>query len=295
MPKSKYGQNSLLGLVGSDSDDTRVEVVGEMPANAKNTVSTRKTRGRAKSTAKVMKTRSTGRRTSGTKVAPPKKGKRAPLSEKTNEQNAGNDTEKVDELDQADMAMDGVQSGDELGASVVVKPRQLTAKKKNSRKAINSAKNISMHADYSIPDSAPGVTLLEFHVPTGADKLKEGVRQLSLEPNQGEVIPETQASIIEGGQFEGEKIREPTSRPIVHPTTVVPSEFLSRQTRKRARSASDTEGNDPTLRRKLGELTKQLDSLEVKYRDVREIGIKEAERNFERLKKQSEENTKGLS
>jgi regulator of replication initiation timing len=40
-------------------------------------------------------------------------------------------------------------------------------------------------------------------------------------------------------------------------------------------------------------MTKKFESLNVKYQDLREIGLKEAERNFERLKKQSEEKTAG--
>ncbi|KAJ2898857.1 hypothetical protein MKZ38_003616 [Zalerion maritima] len=48
---------------------------------------------------------------------------------------------------------------------------------------------------------------------------------------------------------------------------------------------------DPALRRRLGDLTQKYDSLELKYRDLREIGVKEAERNFDKLKKHSEERT----
>ena len=46
---------------------------------------------------------------------------------------------------------------------------------------------------------------------------------------------------------------------------------------------------DASLRRRLGELTQKYDSLEQKYRDLREIGVKEAELNFDKLKKQSDE------
>ena len=65
--------------------------------------------------------------------------------------------------------------------------------------------------------------------------------------------------------------------------------------RHRAGSASDTERSDPALRRKLGEITKKYENLNVKYQDLREIGLKEAERNFERYRKQSEEKTVGKS
>ncbi|KAK4165196.1 chromosome segregation protein Csm1/Pcs1-domain-containing protein [Cladorrhinum sp. PSN259] len=60
----------------------------------------------------------------------------------------------------------------------------------------------------------------------------------------------------------------------------------------RVRQQSQPSSDDPTLRRRLGELTAQNQSLETKYRDLREIGVKEAERNFDRYKKQTEEKSK---
>lgn len=54
-------------------------------------------------------------------------------------------------------------------------------------------------------------------------------------------------------------------------------------------SASDSELHEPTLRRRIGDLTRKHEALEARYRDLREIGVQEAERNFDRLKKQSEE------
>ncbi|GAP90259.1 putative chromosome segregation protein [Rosellinia necatrix] len=58
---------------------------------------------------------------------------------------------------------------------------------------------------------------------------------------------------------------------------------------RRPVSASDSELSDPALRRRIGDLTRKHETLEAKYRDLREIGVQEAERNFDRLKKQSEE------
>jgi hypothetical protein len=40
-------------------------------------------------------------------------------------------------------------------------------------------------------------------------------------------------------------------------------------------------------------MTKKYESLELKYRDLRDIGIREAERNFDRLRKQGEEKARG--
>lgn len=62
---------------------------------------------------------------------------------------------------------------------------------------------------------------------------------------------------------------------------------------KRPTSSSDHD-SDPSLRRRLGEMTKKYESLELKYRDLREVAVREAESNFDKLKKQSEEKTKGM-
>ncbi|CAI4219871.1 unnamed protein product [Parascedosporium putredinis] len=47
--------------------------------------------------------------------------------------------------------------------------------------------------------------------------------------------------------------------------------------------------SDVSLRRKLGELSKKHEILESKYRHLQEVGAREAERNFDRLRKQAEE------
>ncbi|EWZ46885.1 chromosome segregation protein Csm1/Pcs1-domain-containing protein [Fusarium oxysporum Fo47] len=56
-------------------------------------------------------------------------------------------------------------------------------------------------------------------------------------------------------------------------------------------SWSSYDTSDVALRRRLGELTKKYEALEMRHRDLREVGVREAERNFDRLKKQAEERT----
>lgn len=60
-------------------------------------------------------------------------------------------------------------------------------------------------------------------------------------------------------------------------------------------NVSDNEGTsgEPALRRKLGDTRRKLESLESKYKDLKEIGVKEAEANYERLKQQADINAKG--
>ncbi|KAK6723404.1 hypothetical protein SNK04_002250 [Fusarium graminearum] len=54
-------------------------------------------------------------------------------------------------------------------------------------------------------------------------------------------------------------------------------------------SSYDT--TDDSTRRRLEDLTRKYAALESSHRDLREVGVREAERNFERLKKQAEERT----
>lgn len=56
--------------------------------------------------------------------------------------------------------------------------------------------------------------------------------------------------------------------------------------------ASDSKLNDPLMKRRMGDLTRKYQELEARYRDLREIGVIEAEQNYDRLKQQSEEKSK---
>jgi hypothetical protein len=53
------------------------------------------------------------------------------------------------------------------------------------------------------------------------------------------------------------------------------------------------QGVDPDLRRRIGDLTKKHDGLEAKYRNLREIGIVEANTNMDKLRKQCQSITTG--
>lgn len=56
---------------------------------------------------------------------------------------------------------------------------------------------------------------------------------------------------------------------------------------------SEKTTTEPELRRRLGEMTKKYEALESKFRNLREIGIVEANANFEKLRKQCEATTAG--
>ncbi|KAL9106181.1 MAG: hypothetical protein Q9227_008773 [Pyrenula ochraceoflavens] len=63
---------------------------------------------------------------------------------------------------------------------------------------------------------------------------------------------------------------------------------------RRPGSASDTErtAGDPNLRRKLGDITKKFENVDMKYRNLKEVGITEANANVEKLRLQCEATTK---
>lgn len=61
---------------------------------------------------------------------------------------------------------------------------------------------------------------------------------------------------------------------------------------KRSASSSLIE-SDPSTRRHLGELTKKYEALELRYRELRNVAVVEAEKNFDQLRKQSDEKTQG--
>lgn len=303
MSRSNYSHSTLSGLVGSDSEDATLGAFDATltPESARENAVPRKVRAGSKSTSgRIMKTKASGRHISGTKAGAVKKGKRAPLSDKTNKQCATSDTEEVEEFKQQDVTIEEVPSGDELEASVVAieQKRPPPSKVKTSKSTEKIAKDISSRKRDTTQPEVPDALRVGSRAPTSRSKPSQTKRQPSVEPKQrSDVIQETQRSATNMDDYGDEDVDEPTPRPIARYTSVPRATSQSRQNsvpRRRAGSTSDTERNDPAIRRKLGELTKKLENLDLKYRNVREIGIKEAEHNFERLKKQSEESRKGI-
>jgi hypothetical protein len=65
---------------------------------------------------------------------------------------------------------------------------------------------------------------------------------------------------------------------------------------ERAGSASDTErAGEPALRRKLGEMTRKFENLELKYRNLKELGSNDAQSSFDKLKKATNQRARGAS
>ncbi|KAH7137102.1 chromosome segregation protein Csm1/Pcs1-domain-containing protein [Dactylonectria estremocensis] len=139
-------------------------------------------------------------------------------------------------------------------------------------KGVGSAvkRNTAINAPTSVPPSATR--------PRGRPRL----RRAATPPEE---IPETQEETQHEIQHD-----EPEDRMDID--TLAQTQVDTEPTR--TDSLEDIIGydvSDVSLRRRLGDLTKKYESLEMRHRDLREVGIKEAERNFDRLRKQAEERT----
>ena len=271
----------------------------------------------AKTTAKTIAKRKTGRRVSGDSIQSKKpaskgkvSGKRVPLKEQTNVQHK-EDAEEVNEIagqGNQDMTMDELIETKQPAKRKV--PEKKTGKK-SKKKQVEQTKDVEEQ-----PAQRPKTTEVngEFEFTpavarqtkrTGrpaAQKPKANVNPTSSEPHQPEkIIPETQVA-MEVDQSESrednEEDDEALPQSVFRRTNNAREKIHSRQplaSRRRADSASDTErgGSDPALRRKLGEMTTKFEKLEVKFRNLREIGIIEANANFEKYKTQVQANAKG--
>lgn len=311
MPKAK-AIASLSRMIDSDKEElSDVDMMPTPDSNQENAGPTKKAPGRPKAAAtNGRKTKPASRRLSGgskPKAAAKKKApaKRAPLKEQTNEEQP-EEIEEVDDFrDEIDVFVTKSEAPAPEEADELVEPKKQPAKRgRAASKAKQPFKKNPMEQVKIMEKDG------EFeYTPTAAKQSKPaskktaaGKRQTSAEPKPFEkVIPETQPLPMETEssglqEAEEEEIPQSVYRQSNH-ARANSKQPQPQVARRRAGSASDTEraGNDPALRRKLGEMTKKFENLDLKYRNLREVGIKEAEANFEKLKTQSEERTKGTA
>lgn len=150
------------------------------------------------------------------------------------------------------------------------------AKKGRGRKAAgSSAKQVTDDGEFE-------------YTPTGSRQLKSTQISKRVAPKSAieePVIPDSQAPLLGDDTILDEEETETIA------TRTSPRKPLANANQPRKRPTvtfADAEKppSDPDLRRKLGEMTKKYETLESKYRTLREIGIVEANANFEKIKKQ---------
>lgn len=107
-------------------------------------------------------------------------------------------------------------------------------------------------------------------------------------------IPETQADdLMDIDAEEQDQVEDlPKFSRFSAPPSVqrVSSYYVPLSASKRPASSSSHD-SDSSVRRRLGEMTKKYEILELKYKDLRNVAVTEAEKTFDRLKKTSEERT----
>ncbi|KAL6717057.1 hypothetical protein ACLMJK_004971 [Lecanora helva] len=297
MPKGK-AVDSSSGMVDSDmEDDTLAKSFPTPDSNQENAQA--KKRGRqGKSNAKKFskpRARRSGDGVGSSKTAnKPKTGsKRAPLKEQKNAQQA-EDTEEVDEFD-APAPQDTVMEE----ANEVKQPKKRAASKKKAGRppkqtaeALTNEKQKDGEFEYT-----PTIARQSKRMKKGDAQQRSqmgGNDFASPRPSQSQekVIPETQVPVdTEPSGLLGEEQDDEDALPqsVFKRTNYARSALAPRPpavSRKPADSTLDTEkaGNDPALRQKLEEITRRCETIESKYKTLKETLVKEAQenaRNFE--------------
>lgn len=246
--------------------------------------------------------------TDSTKAGATKKAKstkastRAPLKEKKNEQTTS-ETEEVDDFEDehgTGKSKLSAATTDELGASLVAVKQPVKRGKKVQAKKTRSAGD---QAKVGVEETETVETGSKENKTKNTGKTKGNNRKPPVELENEKVIAETQVTPMDLDdsvmQDADEDIDELTPQPADKRTGCIRSESTLRRptmSGNRAGSASETErgGSDPAIRRKLGDMAKRFESLDLKYRNLRETGIKEAEANYEKLKRQTDQKAKGM-
>ncbi|KAI4174310.1 MAG: hypothetical protein LQ343_002449 [Gyalolechia ehrenbergii] len=297
-----------------DEDTILPDALPTPESNQENAQPTGKGRGRGKASvnattkAKLTQKRAGVEAAVGKKKAAAKKPsvKRGPLKEQSNNQNP-EDTEEVDDFDEIGRTEgEAAASADELvavkepakKAPAGMKRKNQPKKKQNDSETLQQIKGTANDGEFEYTP----VTARQAKPTKKTSSRHPANQRVTAEvPISEKVIPDTQDVVMEDKpqdmpflSDEEEEIPQSVFRRTNHaqsrqrpPTTV----------RKRVGSASDTERGvgDPAIRRKLGEMTKKLENLDMKYKTLKEVGIKEAEANFDKLKTSSEAKSKAAN
>lgn len=301
---------SLSNFIESDMEDEHDEIDTLLDSNDKNIVagkSGKKGPGRA-TKAKTAITRNTRLQAAQSKSAPivaikkpmPRKkntAKRTVFKEQTRDEDDSNDDE-IGDREQA-----GRVIGKEKSAGSAIEPvsnhpakRGRPAKKGKDElkeESLQPVKTTENDGEFEYTPVAvrtapkkPGPTAK--HGPSGRP-------DVPAEPHSQKIIPETQLPSL---YQETQSPEEDGGTEEELPQSSLPQRRFSGKflSRKRAGSVADVDKatENPASRRRIGEVTKKLDAIDVRYKNLREVGIKEAEVNFERLKAQSETQAAGM-
>jgi hypothetical protein len=293
-PRSALANISFTVDSASDDDLTHDEL-NALPtpeSNTENKAPARKARGKAAQTKAMApatkapaKGRPATRRVSGSSVLGVKKGGvakktggRKVLTERKDVN--GSDTEEVEEFEEDE---------------VVAQPAKAT---KRGRPAKAQKQDVEME---EAPEPAKAKRGRKPAVKEAAPAKTKTTARGKGARREEDTIPETQPE-PEADEMDVEDSIEVEEIPESMPPPPQPSArraqaqaSKARQTSagpRRAGSASDTE-RDPVLRRKVGDLTRKLEAMAVKYETLKDAASAGKDSNFDQLKKRTEQVAKG--
>lgn len=155
--------------------------------------------------------------------------------------------------------------------------------RKQSKKALASEE---IEQDDAIP--SPAMARSNFATTKATKSLPKPVTEGKVKTTSGRP-PKRVAPVTENVVSDPEEEEDVDMVEAQPPRKKARTESRSRQEssyRRRAGSVSDTERGDPLLRRKLGDITRKYENIDMKFRNLKEIAISEANTNFEKLRKE---------
>ncbi|KAL2810894.1 chromosome segregation protein Csm1/Pcs1-domain-containing protein [Aspergillus granulosus] len=296
MPKRKAATARLSGLIGSD--DEGVEQPGAA-AQDHNERPTKKARGRPRSKSAEMKapaqpnagpTAATAQETEAPSGRSTRRGR--PKGSRNSGQIAAQDATENQDAPTQETGGDEEEISAPRPAAKSTRATKAASTRGKKKGAAEKQIKADGEFEYTPKKSARQQKKIETpeEQPESAGRTQRksvsGANQSTshLENTVQEVVEET---------FIGEEI--PATQPAsVSPAKGRPSSLRASQgspSKRKSGGEDDKTGSEPELRRRLGDLTKKYDTLENRYRNLKDIGVVEANANVEKLKKQCESMT----
>lgn len=269
----------------SENEQSDIDMMPTPDSQPENKAPPKRKAGRAKGGVvanKASKTKAVSRRVSDPKTTQ-LNGRKALAERKNapNEDGDGNETEEVDDFDAVP-----VKPAKKTNATTIVKEGVL-APGKSRAKAVPAPKKVGRPKHVSSEAPIPESTQVE---------------PMEIEPTELQDDTMVEPAHVQRRQPVSRQALAPqmSSRAPLAPQMSSRARSSSRQPEpfsrhRRGGSASDTErAGEPALRRKLGDVTRKFENLDVKYRNLKELGSNESQSNFEKLKKATDQKARGM-
>lgn len=211
----------------------------------------------------------------------------------------GDETEEVDDFDELDEGYNvGVGSTPLAGAAgVSVPPGEIPRPARTGGTTIAKRGRGKIRKSIEeVPETQPQEERDVVSVSSRMSKTAKGGRKPRPVKKEKEIIPETQVDCMDLDTVQLQE--EDELKPSVETATRDISNARTKPSmtsRRRAGSASDSERGDPMLRRKLNDVTRKFEEVQLRYDDLRDVGLQEAQENFDRFKGQADERARGKS